>query len=85
MQIHGSVFMRLGYKIDIHPSRQEGTPILTLDTLSVHLPNDGTLVDLRRHIDAYLTQERSELDPAAEACREMAKGGIVSKLPLEFR
>ena len=74
MQIHGSVFMRLGNKIDIHPSKLEGTPILTLDTLSVHLPNDGTLLDLRRHIDAYLAKDDSELDPAAEACREVGMG-----------
>ena len=73
MHIHGSIFVQDGDRIDIRPSITDGTPILVVDTLSIHLPDDAKLLELLDHITAYLGKDGddSELDPAAEACREV--------------
>ena len=77
MQIHGSLFMKDGDRLEVHTSELNGTPILTLDTLSVHLPNEAKLLELLDRIAAYLSMDAGEPDPAAEACRE------VGRMPME--
>ena len=70
MDIYGSMFFREGGKIEVHPGAP-GRPIVVLDTISIHLPADANLVELQDHIAAYLAKDESELDPTAEACREV--------------
>ena len=73
MHIHGSIFMGDGDDLGIRPSTIDAAPILTLGTISIHLPDDAKLLELLDHITTYLAEDDSELDPAAAACREMGK------------
>ena len=70
MEIYGSFFMDSGGCFDVHPDNR-GRPVLKVDTLSIHLPDEVKLVELQDHIAAYLARDDGELDPAAEACREV--------------
>ena len=42
-----------------------------LDTIAIHFPDEAKLVELQDHIAAYLARDDGELDPAAEACRDV--------------
>ena len=65
MEIYGSLFMRDGGTIEVHPGAP-GRPIVVLDTISIHLPDEAKLVELQDHITAYLAKDESfGLDPAA--------------------
>ena len=70
MEIYGSMFFRDGGTIDIH-SGAPGHPIVVLDTVAIHLPDEAKLVELQDHIAAYLAKDDGGLDPAVEACREV--------------
>ena len=82
MDIYGSMFFREGGKIEVHPGAP-GRPIVVLDTIGIHFPDEAKLVELQDHIAAYLAKDDGELDPAAEACAavgETAAGDPVSFL-----
>ena len=69
MDIYGNLFLRNDEHIDVHPN--QGRPVLKLDTLAIHFPDEAKLVELQDHIAAYLARDDGELDPAAEACAEV--------------
>ena len=72
MKILGSLFVAPDDALNV----KEGGlgPALKIGDLSIHFRSEGKLLELLDHITAYLAKDDSELDPAAEACREVGMG-----------
>ena len=73
MKLLGSLFVDPDDALDIHEGSQGAA--LKIGDLIIHFRSEGKLLELLDHINAYLAQDDSELDPAAEACREVGMEG----------